>query len=277
MFKFTSILLSALLLTGCSTSVPAANTPQHALPAGFAETSLTESWEEYGDLDQYGRATYAEANIGQDLMPTSQRESISSVKPSGWMFNGKSNNIKISGEDTLYNRCHLIAFCLTGENANEKNLVTGTRQMNTAMIPYETEIAQYVEQTGNHVYYKVVPNYTGSNLVCDSVTLSAKSVEDNGAKISFDVTIPNTQDGYSIDYATGQAFKVEENTQTWTVPADSTAQQDFILNKSSGKIHLPDCEGVKKMSEKNREEFHGTLQQAIDQGYDPCGICLKGK
>ena len=253
-----------LILSGCS------------LPADPAAGTQTGSWEEYGDLDEYGRATYAKANIGQDLMPKSEREDISSVKPSGWTWNGKSNNFKISEDDTFYNRCHLIAYSLTGENANAKNLITGTRQMNLAMIPYETEIAQYIEQTGNHVYYEVVPNYTGSNPVCDSVTLRAKSVEDNGSRINFDVTIPNMQDGYSINYATGQAYPVEQSTQTWTVPADDSEEQTFILNKSSKKIHLPDCEGAKSMSAKNREEFHGTLQQALDQGYELCSLCLKG-
>ena len=173
----------------------------------FDENDLnTKSFEKYSDLDYLGRTGVAYANIGHDLMPTSERESIGSVKPSGWhtvkydIVNGKY----------LYNRCHLIGFQLTGENANEKNLITCTRQMNVGMmLDIENEVAGYIKDTGNHVLYRATPIYEGDNLLANGVLLEGLSVEDNGKGIKFNIYVYNIQDGISIDYSTGES-KLQE-------------------------------------------------------------------
>ena len=141
------------------------------------EEKTTESYEHYSDLDSLGRCGVAEANIGQDLMPTEKRGAIGQVKPTGW------HTVKYDQVDGkyLYNRCHLIGYQLTGENANEKNLITGTRYLNVeGMLPFENMVADYIKETGNHVLYRVTPIFTGENLVADGVEMEALSMEDNG-------------------------------------------------------------------------------------------------
>lgn len=162
----------------------------------------TESFEYYGDLDSLGRCTVAYANVGTDTMPTKKRGSIGSVKPSGWhiakydFINGKY----------LYNRCHLIGYQLTAENANPKNLITGTRYLNvTGMLPFENMTADYVKETGNHVLYRVTPVFEGNDLVARGVLMEAESVEDHGKGIMFNVFCYNNQPGVTIDYATGES------------------------------------------------------------------------
>ena len=171
----------------------------------FSDSDLTAtSFEQYGDLDALGRCTTAYASIGQDLMPTEKRGSISSVKPTGW------HNAKYDGIDGkyLYNRCHLIGYQLTAENANEKNLITGTRYMNVeGMEPFENMTADYIKETGNHVLYRVTPEFEGNNLVASGVLMEGKSVEDNGAGVLFCVYCYNVQPGITIDYATGESAK----------------------------------------------------------------------
>lgn len=162
----------------------------------------TSSFEEYSGLDYLGRAQVAFANIGKDLMPTEERESIGSVKPSGW------HTVKydiVSGK-YLYNRCHLIGFQLTGENANENNLITCTRQMNTVgMLEFENKVANYIKETNNHVLYRATPIYDGENLLARGVNIEAYSIEDNGMGIKFNVFVYNVQDGINIDYSTGKS------------------------------------------------------------------------
>lgn len=161
-----------------------------------------ESFEFYSELDYLGRCGYAMACIGKDLMPTEDRESISSVKPSGWV---QAQYDIVEGK-SLYNRCHLIGFQLTGENANERNLITGTRYMNTkSMLPYENMVADYIKETGNHVLYRVTPIYDGTNLVASGVQMEGWSVEDYGEGICFHVYLYNIQPGVIIDYATGES------------------------------------------------------------------------
>ena len=161
-----------------------------------------ESFEKYSSLDYLQRAGVAFANISKDLMPTEERESIGSIKPTGW------HTVKydhISGK-YLYNRCHLIGFQLTGENANEKNLITCTRQMNTVgMLEFENKVADYIKETNNHVLYRVTPIYEGDNLLSSGVQLEAYSVEDNGVGIKFNVFVYNVQDGINIDYSNGKS------------------------------------------------------------------------
>ena len=161
----------------------------------------TNSFEEYSHLDYLGRAGVAFANISKDLMPTEERGSIGSVKPTGW-HTVKYDNV--SGK-YLYNRCHLIGFQLTGENANEKNLITCTRQMNTVgMLEFENKVANYIKETNNHVLYRATPIYDGDNLLAGGVNLEAYSIEDNGVGIKFNVFVYNVQDGINIDYSNGE-------------------------------------------------------------------------
>lgn len=165
---------------------------------------ITGSFEYYSDLDELGRCDVAMASIDEELMPTEPRESISSVKPTGWI-NKKYNNV--SG-GYIYNRCHLIGFQLTGENANKHNLITGTRYMNVdGMLPFENMVDAYIDKTGNHVMYRVTPVFSGNNLVAHGVLMEAYSVEDNGAGISFCVYCYNTQPGIIINYLTGDSYK----------------------------------------------------------------------
>lgn len=175
------------------------NTPE------FSESDYTTtSYEFYSELDSLGRCGYAMACIGQDLMPEEARESISSVYPSGW----DNNPYDFVDGGYLYNRCHLIGFQLTGENANERNLITGTRYMNVeGMLPFENMVADYVKETGNHVLYRVTPIFDGDNLVARGVQMEAWSVEDSGEGICFHVYCYNNQPGVTIDYATGENWE----------------------------------------------------------------------
>lgn len=173
----------------------------------FSETDYTtEAFEEYGDLDSLGRCTTAYACIGQELMPTEERGEIGMIKPSGWW----QNKYDFVDGKYLYNRCHLIAYCLTGENANDKNLITGTRRMNTeGMLPFELMVCGYVENTGNHVLYRVTPVFEEDNLLADGVLMEGWSVEDNGDGICFNVFVYNAQPGVEINYATGENWATE--------------------------------------------------------------------
>lgn len=155
------------------------------------------AFEDYGELDALGRCTVCVSNIGQELMPEDARESISSIKPTGWVPQTKS--------PAVYNRCHLIGFQLTGENANKQNLITGTRALNVdAMLPYENLVADYIKDTGNHVLYRVTPIFIDDELVCRGLIMEGYSVEDNGAVISYCIWCYNNQDNITIDYATGE-------------------------------------------------------------------------
>ncbi|MGX7111922.1 DNA/RNA non-specific endonuclease [Gemella cuniculi] len=162
----------------------------------FSKEDLsTSSFENYSNLDKLGRVGQANAIIGVDLMPTEKREEISKVRPSGWQSNRGSH---------VYDRSHLIAFQLAGENANEKNLMTGTRFMNLNMIPFENQVADYVKNTKKHVRYRVTPVYKDNDLVAQGVIMEAMSVEDSGASIKYNVFIYNYQKGVTIDYKTGK-------------------------------------------------------------------------
>lgn len=171
------------------------------------EDMMTTSFESYSDQDVLGRSGIAFANIGKDLMPTEERGSIGMIKPTGW------HTVKYDIVDGkyLYNRCHLIGYQLTGENANEKNLITCTRSMNTeGMLPFENQVAEYIEKTGNHVLYRVTPVYKDRNLLASGVQIEAKSVEDNGEGVCFNVYVYNVQEGIEIDYRTGESQLLSE-------------------------------------------------------------------
>lgn len=163
------------------------------------------SFEDYADLDYLGRCGPAFACIGLDLMPTQGRDNISKVKPTGW----HTYEYDFINGGHLYNRCHLIAYSLAGENANARNLITGTRQMNEAMIMFEQIVSNYVTVTGNHCLYRVSPVFIGKELVARGVQMEALSVEDNGERVNFNVYLPNTQDGVGIDYLTGKSWLLD--------------------------------------------------------------------
>ena len=237
-------------------------------PSFTKDELVTESFEEYSPLDSLGRCGVAYANVGIDTMPTEERGSIGQVKPSGWQ------TVKYDCVDGkyLYNRCHLIGYQLTAENANKENLITGTRYLNVeGMLPFENLVADYVKETENHVLYRVTPIFEGDNLVASGVQMEAMSVEDNGEGVCFNVYCYNVQPGVVIDYATGDSW-LEEDAPT--AGDSSTSQEEsYVLNTSSKKFHRPDCSGVDSMSPENRQDYTGTRQSLIDQGYSPCGTC----
>ncbi|MBE5877306.1 MAG: hypothetical protein E7290_10525 [Lachnospiraceae bacterium] len=238
----------------------------------FAETELTTtSFEYYSPLDALGRCGVTYACIGTDIMPTEERGNIGQIKPTGW------HTIKYEGIDGnyLYNRCHLIGYQLTGENANEQNLITGTRSMNVdGMLPFENMVADYVKETGNHVLYRVTPIFEGDNLLATGVQMEAMSVEDKGAGILFHAFVYNVQPGIVINYADGSSSVGEVVVTTPVVEQPEAAVgTDYILNTNTHKFHYPDCRSVNQMKAKNRKEYTGTREELIAQGYDPCGNC----
>ena len=229
----------------------------------------TNSFESYSPLDELGRCGTAYANVGEDLMPTEERGSIGQVQPSGW------HTVRYDCVDGqyLYNRCHLIGYQLTGENANEENLITGTRYLNVeGMLPFEDQVAEYVEETGCHVLYRVTPVYQGDDLVASGVVMEAESVEDDGAGVRFCVYVYNVQPGVEIDYATGESWLAEEEPPAETASGQAEGQH-YVLNTRSMKFHLPECSGVATMSQNNRRDYTGSRQALLDQGYSPCGTC----
>ena len=259
------------------------------VPYFTAAELTTTSFETYSDLDTLGRCGVTYACIGQDLMPTEERGSIGMVKPTGWhtvryddLVDGKY----------LYNRCHLIGYQLTGENANTKNLITGTRYLNIeGMLPFENMVADYIQETNNHVLYRVTPIFEGNNLLANGVLMEGYSVEDKGAGVSYCVFAYNVQPGIEIDYATGEskladgAQQEEQKTATVTptpspepekqepATGSEASQADYILNTNTKKFHYPTCSSVNDMKEKNKQEFFGTRDEAISNGYSPCGRC----
>ena len=249
-------------------------------PQFTSEELTTTSYEYYSELDFLSRCGYTMACVGKDLMPTEERESISSVKPSGWVNKYYDTSLVEGGY--LYNRCHLIGFQLTGENANKENLITGTRYMNVdGMLPFEDMVADYVKDYENHVMYRVTPIFEGRNLVANGVLMEAYSVEDEGEGVCFCVYVYNVQPGIVIDYRTGESVLDSEFEGFDTLPPEEDAEtdedgrvlKDYVLNKSSKKFHDPDCKNAADISEKNREDYHGAREDLIDDGYSPCGSC----
>ena len=253
----------------------------------FDESDFTtEAFETYSDLDNLGRCGVAYANICKELMPTEKRGKIGMIKPSGWHTVKYPEIIK---DRYLYNRCHLIGFQLAGENANEKNLITGTRYLNVdGMLPFEDEIADYVNNTGNHVLYRVTPVFDGDNLIASGVQMEAESVEDSGEGVKFNVYCYNMQPGIGIDYATGDSWadqkpvangKSEDNDSIIVDSDDgadsdmTTEESEYIINTNTGKFHSPNCDSVTKMKAKNKKEFTGSREELISDGYEPCGNC----
>lgn len=233
----------------------------------FKDSDLTtEAFEKYSDLDSLGRCGAAYANVCQEIMPTEKRGAIGMVKPTGWQ------TVKYDWVDGkyLYNRCHLIGYQLSGENANEKNLITGTRYLNVdGMLPFENLVADYVHETDHHVLYRVTPVFENSNLVASGVLMEAQSVEDDD--VLFCVYCYNVQPKVTIDYATGESHASEDTNIQET--SQSTGEQTYIVNENTKKFHLPSCSSVKDMNSGNIREFTGDRQELLDEGYSACKTC----
>ena len=267
---------------------------------------LRRAFEDYSSLDNLGRCGVAYANVCKEIMPTEERGAIGSVKPSGW------HTVKydvVSGK-YLYTRCHLIDYQLSAENANTKNLITGTRYLNVeGMLPFENMVADYVEETNNHLLYRVTPVFAGDNLVASGVLMEAKSVEDNGAGILFNVYCYNVQPGVSIDYATGDSAldgttpaKGQSQSQAQTAqssgsssasagsgssfgsgsniseaqaPAAVTQPSDSVASSSEVMVHITNS-GKKYHNAGCRylkSDSEVTLEKAKSMGLEPCGVC----
>ena len=232
------------------------------VPFFLEEELTTDAFETYSELDDLGRCGTAYANICEDIMPTEKRGKIGMIKPSGW------HTVKYTGIDGnyLYNRCHLIGYQLSAENANEKNLITGTRYLNvTGMLPFENMVAYYVNETGNHVLYRVTPIYNQENLVADGVLMEAQSVENDD--LAFCVYCYNVQPGIEIDYHTGDSKSSE------TEQPSKTSEDLYVLNRNTKKFHRPNCSSVQDIKPKNKQEFSGNTKALIQQGYSPCKNC----
>lgn len=245
----------------------------------FSASELsTTGYEKYSELDSLGRCGVALASCGKDTMPgaNEERGSISSIKPSGWV---QAKYDGISG-GYLWNRCHLIGWQLSAENANRKNLITGTRYMNIeGMLTFENMVADYIKETNHHVAYRVTPIYEDNNLVCSGVQIEAYSVEDSGEEICFNVYCYNVQPGITIDYATGNSSGPQSSTTSkpeTTKPAESVTQYpaeqpgntDMVwIPKSGSKYHSrSSCSNMKNPTQVSRSE-------AISRGYEPCKKC----
>lgn len=235
------------------------------VPFFSKEDLKAEIFESYGDLDSFGRCTVAYSMVGTETMPTEERGSIGQVKPTGW------HAVKYDNVDGkyLYNRCHLIGYQLTAENANVKNLITGTRYLNVqGMLPFENLTADYIKETGNHVLYRVTPVFEGDNLVASGVLMEGESAEDGGEAIQFCVYVYNVQPGIIIDYATGDS-RLDDGTGG----SFQNARKTYVLNTNSKTFHKPDCGSVGKIKDSNKQTFVGTREEAIKNGYSPCKSC----
>ena len=298
----------------------------HGEPGFTAQDEARGTFMQFSDLDFEGRCGTAFARIGPDTISNEKRGDISQVHPSGWV----QRKYSFVDDGMLYNRSHLIAHQLCGENANEKNLITGTRTFNAVgMLYYEELVGDYVRSTGNHVLYRVTPLFAANDLVARGVQMEAKSVEDNGEAVQFNVFVYNVEPGVAIDYVTGESRESSETPQvtskgnaTITTAAAARAdkaavgsgsesdadggdggdanggskgskgngsgdgassnstgnqstseQQDYILNVKNKKFHKPDCSAANDISSANKQDFTGTRDQLIAQGYSPCGIC----
>ena len=290
----------------------------HGEPGFTAQDEERGTFMQFSDLDFEGRCGTAFARIGPDTISNEKRGNISQVHPSGWV----QRKYSFVDDGMLYNRSHLIAHQLCGENANEKNLITGTRTFNAVgMLYYEELVGDYVRSTGNHVLYRVTPLFAANDLVARGVQMEAKSLEDNGKAVQFNVFVYNVEPGVAIDYVTGESWESSETPQVTSkgsatittaaaaradkaatgrsagggsgngngIGTDSSSgasssggtgdnqgvseQQDYILNVKNKKFHKPDCSATSNISSANKQDFTGTRDQLIAQGYSPCGIC----
>ncbi len=226
-------------------------------PSFSSEELESDSFESYGELDDLGRCTIAFANLSSELMPQGERGSIGQVKPSGWQ------TVRYDSVDGkyLYNRCHLIGWQLSGENANERNLITGTRYMNTeGMLPFENMVADYIKETDGHVLYRVTPIFVEDELVARGVQMEAYSIEDAGASICFNVFVYNVQPGIEIDYSDGSSRLSET--------ADEPQEDGVIRGNSRSKIyHCPGQAAYEDMADSRYLVLFDSEEEAIAAGY----------
>jgi len=244
------------------------------LPNFTADDLTTAAYESYSDLDSFGRCGVAIASCGKEIMPAKgeERGSISSIKPSGWV---QAKYEGVSG-GYLWNRCHLIGWQLSAENANKKNLITGTRYMNVeGMLVFENMVADYILETGNHVAYRITPIYKGNNLVCSGVQMEGYSIEDKGDGILFNVYCYNVQPGITINYATGESSgqQTEEpsnpssKVQSQEAPNDNYTAVMVWIPRTGKKYHSnPNCSNMKNPSQVD-------IAVAKNRGYGPCSKC----
>lgn len=277
---FVLLLALALLFSGCGApgSAPSASLQQALdefdtwhepymvidgnMPSFTDKDKSLDCFEYYSDMDAYNRCGYAYACICENTLPTTERESIGQVRPTGW----QTVKYDIVDGKYLYNRCHLIGYQLSAENANPYNLITGTRYFNVqGMLPFEDQVADYVKETGNRVLYRVTPVFVGMEMVARGVHMEAWSIEDNGKGVCFSVFVYNKQPGIVIDYTNGDSRLADES-----LVQDST---EYILNTNSHKFHKPDCAYAGDIKEENRQVYKGSRDILIAQGYSPCGGC----
>ena len=246
------------------------------IPYFTAEDITTESFVKYSELDALGRCQTAFACIGVDIMPTEERdEDLASVTPSGWEHNGQSNNnaYAIVEDGYVYNRCHLLGYQLTGEGANELNLITGTRYLNiSGMLYFENMIAGYVKESGNHVLLRVTPIFEGNDYVARGVVMEGYSVEDNGEAICFCIYAFNVQPEIYIDYYTGRN-RLSSYSANDEEEVDVTVT--YVLNTQSNKYHLPSCHHAEEIDPINRHDYRDAVSDFLTKfpGYEPCGAC----
>ncbi len=225
------------------------------------EKAKAEAYEEYGKLDELGRCSYAIASIDKSLMPQDERDDISFIHPTGW----HSDKYAFIDGENLYNRCHLIGRMLTGEDANERNLITGTRYMNTmGMLPFEEKVKEHIDETDHRVLYRVTPIFVDDELLCRGVLMECMCTEDD---LSFNVFAYNVEPGIIIDYKTG-----DNHEDTSLLKGEL---EDFVLNTNTRKFHTSDCENVDDISEDNRKEIQSTKVDLINKGYEPAKCCIK--
>ena len=253
----------------------------HNTPTFKENEYTTKTYIQLNDLDEYGRTQKDQACLGPETLPTNKRESIGMVKPSGWKIQRYDDLISTK---YLYNRCHQIGFALSGLNAEERNLMTGTRYFNvTGMLPFEEEVRDYIKNTNHHVLYEAIPVYKKDELVARGLILQAASIEDE--TIRFCVYIYNVQPGVTIDYQNGISRKAKEGEPTYGIKEakdpfgyhnkSSNKSKKYVINIKNKKYHDPNCSSVSKMSEQNKEVVTSTSKKLQQQGYTPCGICQK--
>lgn len=237
-----------------------------------AEKGMTHEFKQYSELDALGRCGVAFVGLSRASIPDEPRGEIGMVKPSGW----KTIRLDFVDGGYLYNRCHLVGYQLAGDNADPRNLITGTRYLNVVgMLEYENMVGDYLYKTENHVLYRVTPIYRSENdLVAWGVQMEGYSIEDGGEGICFNVFCPNYQPGVSIDYATGEATVDETRAKKQDPEATpDPALPTYVVNSRSKKFHIPTCEKVNDIAEYNRHTVSATREDLIADGYDPCGFC----
>lgn len=237
----------------------------HNEPTFSKKEYTTKSYIHLSELDRLGRTGEALACLSKETMPkkNEQRETINMIKPSGWKTKRYDKEL-VEGK-MLYNRCHQIAWCLSALNAEERNLMTGTRSFNVdGMLPFENMVADYIKETGHHVLYRSTPEFYKDELVARALHLEAASVEDD--EIRFNVRIYNKQDGITINYQTGESYLSNEK-------ENIIEETSYVINKNSLRFHRPSCSSVKDMKAKNKEITSLNRNELIEQGYKPCGAC----